>query len=280
MKRTISFLTAVLMAICVTVPAFARDSGVSDRYLSAKETGFRYSHSPLDDKMTSGDIVVNPDSAYGFSPDPSSKRIGGAAAYDWTDPLWVNKVKRERIEAYGLGAAVLDPALDACLGLYDQYFTAYVEAGLVEAYSQEDDAFVSGWGENRPDDRLWAEYEDIYRNPEYYDGASGDINWPENDGFYGSSFDYTLKPYTVIDRYGSDYGTFVALVGHPYSDYSLAPGSKYKNYSVFIVRKPIQGKAGAVYPWFDEPGGATQIVLPSPVKDLIADGSLERVVYR
>jgi len=69
-------------------------------------------------------------------------------------------------------------------------------------------------------------------------------------------------------------------VGHPYEDYSLAPGSEYKNYSIFIVRKPITGKAGAVYPWFDEPGGATQIVLPLPVKDLLADGSLERVSYR
>ncbi|MCR5733662.1 MAG: TNT domain-containing protein [Lachnospiraceae bacterium] len=174
----------------------------------------------------------------------------------------------------------VDPALDACLGLYDYYFTPYVSLGLAEAYSPEDEAFVSGWGENRPSDKLWAEYEDVYRNPKYYDSADGDIIWPANDGFYGESFDYTLLPYTQIDRYGSDYGTFASLVGHPYPDYSLAPGSKYKNYSVFIVRKPIQVKAGSVYPWFDEPGKATQVVLPSPVKDLLADGSLERIVYR
>ena len=31
---------------------------------------------------------------------------------------------------------------------------------------------------------------------------------------------------------------------------------------------------------FDEPGKATQVLLPSPVKDLLADGSLERIVYR
>lgn len=98
--------------------------------------------------------------------------------------------------------------------------------GLAEAYSPEDEAFVSGWGENRPSDQLWAEYESVYRNPRYYDSADGDINWPENDGFYGESFDYTLLPYTQIDRYGSDYGTFASLVGHPYTDYSLAPGSK------------------------------------------------------
>ena len=114
----------------------------------------------------------------------------------------------------------------------------------------------------------------------FYDSKTGDINWPANDGFWGDSFEYTLKPYTVIDRYGSDYGTFVSLIGHPYEDYSLAPGSEYKNYSVFVVRKPIKGQAGSVYPWFDEPGRATQFVLPAKVKDLLADGSLERVVYR
>ena len=85
--------------------------------------------------------------------------------------------------AYKAGSADIDPALDACLGLYDYYFTAYVTLGLAEAYSPEDEAFVSGWGENKPSDQLWAEYEDVYRNPQYYDSTDGDINWPENDGF-------------------------------------------------------------------------------------------------
>ena len=100
------------------------------------------------------------------------------------------------------GSVDVDPALDACLGLYDYYFTAYVSLGLAEAYSPEDEAFVAGWGENRPSDQLWVEYEYVYRNPQY------------------------------------------------------------------------------VYPWFDQPGMATQVVLPMPVKDLLANGSLERIEYR
>ncbi len=269
-----------MIMLCFSIPASAGDVAVSDEYMSAKETGFSYRHLPLENPDVMKDIVYNTDSIYGYSPNPSSERLGGFAVLDWTDAVWVNKTKNERMAAYRSGTAVIDPALDACLGLYDLYYTAYVASGNAPGYSAEDEAFVSGWGENRPDDILWAEYEDVYRNPKYFDSASGDINWPENDGFYGDSFDYTLKPYTRIDRYGSDYGTFVAIVGHPYEDYSLAPGSEYKNYSIFIVRKPIKGKAGAVYPWFDEPGGATQIVLPAPVKDLLEDGSLERVVFR
>ena len=103
-----------------------------------------------------------------------------------------------------------------------QDFTPYVAAGLADGYSAEDKAYVAGWGDNTPDEVLWAEYE----------------------------------------------------------DYSLTPGSEYKNYSVFVVRKPISGQAGSVYPWFDEHGGATQFVLPAKVKDLLEDGSLERGVYR
>ena len=279
-KKLLSLVIAFVFTMGISVPAFAASPVIPEEYLSAGETGFSYEHSPMENKKISGDIIVNPAAVYGFSPNPASKRIGILAAKDWSDGVFVNNEKRERMAAYKAGSADIDPALDACLGLYDYYFTAYVTLGLAEAYSPEDEAFVSGWGENKPSDQLWAEYEDVYRNPQYYDSADGDIIWPENDGFYGESFDYTLQPYTQIDRYGSDYGTFVAIVGHPYQDYSLAPGSKYKSYSVFVVRKPIKGRAGSVYPWFDEPGMATQVLLPSPVKDLLADGSLERIVYR
>ncbi len=280
MKKLFSLLAVALSVLCISVPVFAAETGTQEQYQSAKQTGFAYKHSPLENNEVMQDITLNPDAIYGYSPSLSSKRLGAYALKDWSDAIWVNKLRHDRMEAYKTNSVAIDPALDACLGLYDTYFTAYVVTGNAEAYSPEDEAFVSGWGENKPNDVLWAEYEDVYRNPLYYDGESGDINWPANDGFYGESFDYTLQPYTQIDRYGSDYGTFVALVGHPYEDYSLAPGSEYKNYSVFVVRKPIEGKAGSVYPWFDEPGKATQIVLPAPVKDLLADGSLERVYYR
>ena len=280
MKKALSILILVILVIGISVPVFADDAGIPDNYLSAEKTGFTYKHLPLENSRISKDIVFDPGAIYGYSPVPLSERFAAYIGVDWTDAVKVNEAKRERVAEYKAGSVTIDPAVDACLGLYDHYFTAYVVTGNADAYSPEDEAFVSGWGKNRPDDILWAQYEDVYRNPVYYDSSTGDIIWPENEGFYGESFDYTLMPYTRIDRYGSDYGTYVSLVGHPYEDYSLAPGSEYKNYSVFIVRKPIEGRAGAIYPWFDSPGLATQVILPMPVKNLLANGSLERVVYR
>ncbi len=281
MKKKVLFMLAeILLVIGISVPVSAGDAEIPNNYMSAGMTGFAYKHSPIENPRISKDIVADPDAVYGYSPVPLSERFGAYAGLDWSDAVKVNEAKRERVAEYKAGSVIIDPAVDACLGLYDHYFTAYVASGNADAYSPEDEAFVAGWGDNRPDDILWARYEDVYRNPRYYDSSNGDVIWPDNLGFYGESFDYTLLPYTYIDRYGSDYGTFVSLVGHPYEDYSLSPGSEYKNYSVFIVRKPINGRAGAVYPWFDQPGMATQIVLPTSVKELLEDGSLERCVYR
>lgn len=212
-KRFLSLLIASALIMSTTVTVFAGNTELQDYYLSAKDTGFSYEHSPLDNPGISKDIIADPDAVYGYSPAPSSERFAAYSGIDWSDAAQVNIAKSERMAAYKAGSVDIDPAVDACLGLYDHYFTAYVITGNADAYSKEDEAFVS-------------------------------------------------------------------LIGHPYPDYSLAPGSKYKNYSVFIVRKTIKGKAGAVYPWFDEPGMATQVVLPAPVKDLLADGSLERIEYR
>ena len=277
-KKIASVLSAVLLMICLAIPVYAAD--IPGEYQSAADSGFHYSHSPLDNPEVASDVIINRETVYGYSPNPDSARIGVLALNDWTDPVWVNTKKQERTELYRAGSTSLDPALDACLGLYDYYFTAYVAAGEAKAYSPADEAFVSGWNENKPDDVLWAKHEEVYKNPQYFDPSTGDIKWPANNGFWGDSFDYTLQPYTQIDRYGSDYGTFASMYGSSIEGYSLSPGSEYKNYSIFTVRKPVKCQAGAVYPWFDEPGGATQVMFDIPIKDLLADGSLERTYYR
>ena len=166
-KKLLSLVIAFVFTMGISVPAFAASPVIPEEYLSAGETGFSYEHSPMENKKISGDIIVNPAAVYGFSPNPASKRIGLLAAKDWSDGVFVNNEKRERMAAYKAGSADIDPALDACLGLYDYYFTAYVTLGLAEAYSPEDEAFVSGWGENKPSDQLWAEYEVISHLKKY-----------------------------------------------------------------------------------------------------------------
>ena len=41
------------------------------------------------------------------------------------------------------------------------------------------------------------------------------------------------------------------------------------------VLKPISVQAGTAMPWYGQPGGGTQFVLPNSIGNLIADGSLK-----
>lgn len=58
-------------------------------------------------------------------------------------------------------------------------------------------------------------------------------------------------------------------MGTPYEKRALAPGTELKPYSVFEVTKPIEVQAGKIAPWFDQPGGGTQYVLPDMVDELL-----------
>ncbi|EDF8720487.1 DUF4237 domain-containing protein [Salmonella enterica] len=100
--------------------------------------------------------------------------------------------------------------------------------------------------------------------------------WPPNRGVLGESSEFTLLPGTRIDRYGSEYGTFLSPEGTPYRARSLKPGTDGKPYSVYEVMGPITVDAGEAAPWFGYEGGGTQYELPNKVIDLINNGSLER----
>ncbi|WP_376753306.1 glycohydrolase toxin TNT-related protein [Enterobacter soli] len=100
--------------------------------------------------------------------------------------------------------------------------------------------------------------------------------WPPNRGVLGESSEFTLLPGTRIDRYGSEYGTFLSPEGTPYRARSLKPGTDGKTYSVYEVMEPITVDAGEVAPWFGYEGGGTQYELRNRAIDLINNGSLER----
>lgn len=105
----------------------------------------------------------------------------------------------------------------------------------------------------------------------------GNIIWPANDGFKGDAAKLTLQPGTRIDRYGSEYGTFVCPEGVPYEMRSLAPGSETKPYNVYEVRKPVEVLAGETAPWFDQPGGGVQYMFDKSIRELIEAGILIKV---
>src|SRR5690606_9433488 len=56
--------------------------------------------------------------------------------------------------------------------------------------------------------------------------------WPPHLGFQdGVSSPYVLEPGTLIDRYGSPFGTFASPEGTPYYARALKPGSDLKPYN-------------------------------------------------
>ena len=107
--------------------------------------------------------------------------------------------------------------------------------------------------------------------------SDGSIKYPPNNGFSGTPTNTTLRPGTVVDRYGAESGSYVSPQGTPYASRSLPPGSNTRPYNAYEVLKPIDAKGGIVAPWFDQPGGGTQYRLPQSIAELILNGFLRRL---
>ena len=152
---------------------------------------------------------------------------------------------------------------------YKEMFGAEnVEWTSRDTLSSADRLRIQDWA-YPPTDELYLKYKDVYQNDLYFNQATGDIRWPIDDGFAEYPETITLQPGTIIDRYGSDYGTFTSPQGIPYANRALAPGTELKPYSVFEVVKPIEVQAGKIAPWFNQPGGGVQYMLPDMVDELL-----------
>ena len=142
--------------------------------------------------------------------------------------------------------------------------------------SQEERNKISSWIYT-PSDELYLKYKDVFDNPKYFDQVTGEIHWPDNDGFKNTPMDEVLQPGTRIDRYGDDLGSFVSPEGVPFDMRSLAPGTEMRAYSVFEVIEPIKVKSGEIEAWFDRPGGGIQYLLPDTIDNLLESGIIRRV---
>ncbi|MFF7988873.1 TNT domain-containing protein [Kitasatospora xanthocidica] len=104
-------------------------------------------------------------------------------------------------------------------------------------------------------------------------GGKGGWIYPPADGYVtlpdGSpvEFDITLYPNQNIDRYGSEYGAFLAPEGLPYANRAIPPQSldgnpaAACNYHDYKVVKPFKVHAGPIAPWFNQPGWGLQYQL-------------------
>jgi hypothetical protein len=122
---------------------------------------------------------------------------------------------------------------------------------------------------------------------EFYDDGLDSYRYPPAEGYRLDPFgapikdDRLLRFGTLIDRYGSEFGAFLAPAGSPYSSRSIPPSNLNDttapagcNYHVYLVIQPFRVDFGPVAAWFEQPGGGTQYQLDQtlmPTPTLPAD---------
>ncbi|WP_244278091.1 putative T7SS-secreted protein [Gordonia westfalica] len=104
--------------------------------------------------------------------------------------------------------------------------------------------------------------------------------WPDNDGFMHPPVETVLQPGHLIDRYGSEYGRFVAEPGTPLPKRSMRLGAEKADYRVYKVLKPLTVKSGIAGPAFGKGGGGVQHALPNIVANLVESKHLRLVEER
>ena len=134
---------------------------------------------------------------------------------------------------------------------------------------------------------------------QYYNSSAGTWIYPPDNGYLivnGQPVEtqVTLQPGADIDRYGSEYGSFLAPTGLSYAARSIPPQSLDNsatancNYHDYRVLKPFAVDAGPIAPWFGQPGLGLQYQLDATlipgdpasfnVGWLVTNGYLERLV--
>ncbi|KAK3324375.1 hypothetical protein B0T19DRAFT_402610 [Cercophora scortea] len=125
----------------------------------------------------------------------------------------------------------------------------------------------------------------------YFNTTSGWWNYPPEAGFSLSTAgvairgNITLPTGTLIDRFGSEYGTYVSPAAAPYMQRALPPSNLDTpqdnpefpyNYHVYRVVQPLVVLAGPIAPWFGQPGQGVQYMIYSNVMTLVNTGFLKR----
>lgn len=150
------------------------------------------------------------------------------------------------------------------------------------------------------------EFLNKYWNP-VLDSGQGNWRFPPNDGFGTDTnsqviaTEVTLVPGQLLDRFGNEFGTFLAPARTKYGERSIPPSNlntedpRYPyNYHLYRVKKPTTVCAGPTAPWFEQPGGGVQYVTTirvgpgevkpycptvrdgSTINSLVGSGNLER----
>jgi len=117
---------------------------------------------------------------------------------------------------------------------------------------------------------------------------NGEVDWPPNDGFAGTPKTGSMDPPATFDRYGgyvdpktgqfTDRGKFTSPRGVPKEQRAVTPATLKKPHMEYRVKKSIpEVKSGEIAPWFDQPGGGTQHLMPMSIDDLLKGGYIEPI---
>lgn len=104
-----------------------------------------------------------------------------------------------------------------------------------------------------------------------------DYRWPPRDGFAEAPTYIVLPPGVLLDRFGSDRGRFFSPKGVRFSARSLATVCAEQPYAIYRIVTPLLVRVGSATPWFQQLGGATQVMTDASAAQLVADGVLERI---
>ncbi|MFE5093798.1 TNT domain-containing protein [Streptomyces sp. NPDC056638] len=115
----------------------------------------------------------------------------------------------------------------------------------------------------------------------YWEGPADTGSWkyPPNDGFGQVNGQIDKEPAKLragqrLDRFGSEYGSYLAPAGDAYAERALPPQNLNTreadvacDYRVYKVAKPFWVWQGSIAPWFEQPGGGQQIKLDAVFLD-------------
>jgi hypothetical protein len=110
-------------------------------------------------------------------------------------------------------------------------------------------------------------------------GEKAQISWPPDDGCASAPVARSLSAGEMIDRFGSEGGTFFSPKGESYRSRAVPYVCTQMDYRVYEVVKPIAVKSCKAAPWFGEQGGAIQVQTTDPAYKLVADGMIKEVSH-
>ena len=127
--------------------------------------------------------------------------------------------------------------------------------------SQEERNKISSWIYT-PSDELYLKYKDVFDNPKYFDQVTGEIHWPDNDGFKEGTIvnDAFMYKGTIFKRYGKNTGEFLGNTIDSFETRALSPYSDGAEVHYYRLLKDYTMTKGEVVPWFGSAGGAEQFV--------------------